>query len=277
MVTTNQLIFENLFGHKKSGQILIKFPNADTGSLEAVLKTAPDEAQVGIGSKPNLANPTRSEMRGFLLSEPRIDLKNNWKQLFSTDNAFTTATQVVSGISPATWAGLSAVVWAGSEPLTMSLDIMLVSFNKNSKIESQVKKLMSLGSLGSTSLESTTIHGGYKPDFLHNDEKAFDLAKNGNIVSSGILATTSSMLNISTSSATAVGTIELYLNGGKRIKNLLLDSISYTSSNILVPDGNPMWIKLSVGLRTFRMPYAHEIQEIFESLQASPTEKRLRR
>ncbi len=218
-------LLKTLYNNHRSGTIRISVPRSD-------------------------GTDTVDFIEALLLNDIKLELKNNWKTLLPQGQSLSAASQVFTAFeNVASWVGLSQVVWTGSEPLTIPVEFMLVSYNEDSKITDRVKSIFTLACpTNATSGIGAIIHGGYKPDYLSLDGNTTeDLLKNY------------TPKDGTSQNSEYRGTVTLEIGNKLMVTDLLLEDMEYNPSTVEVADGNPLYIKVKASFRTYRTMYANEI------------------
>ena len=194
---------------------------------------------------------------GILASDPRIAVQNQWGNILPGTDDLNTVLSALGSQNLFSWVSASAAAWKSCDPISVSLDFYLISYNKNSRIKSQVSSLMSLAGLTPGNQDGTfsgetmvKVHGGYKLDILDSNQAV----NKDNILS---------YITPLSSKGKRKGTISISIGDQIHVNNLLLQECYAEPSTVQVDEGVPLYIKVSTVLRMYRAPLVSDIVGIF--------------
>ena len=224
-------IISKLINQGRSGIITFNLPNSDVSSKSSFDGT----------------------ICGILIGDPTISYANKWQTVLPNVDALTLASNIFSGWNGiATFIASTQAAWMGAEPLRLSVNFYLFTFNEKDDIDNDLlkfKKLQAPTAItrgGKVDTWSVTAHGGYKPSILEKKDAQ------DNIISIG---------DNDTSDSTK-GNISITI-GNCTITDLLLETVQEERSSVLTQNGNHLYLKVSANFRSRRVMYSDEIQKMF--------------
>ncbi len=118
-------------------------------------------------------------LSGILISEPTFAGGNKWGTILGDITSDLNDLQSLWGAENMfSWIGASVQCWKGTDPLKFSADFFVVNYSPNLGLESKIKNLFALTSMGegqfaggSTNIQ---VHGGYRPDVLADNNDQFN-------------------------------------------------------------------------------------------------------
>lgn len=219
-----------------------------------------DEGRVSPSSV-NIKFPTRSNrarkyLTGLLISEPTISSQNKWGPIL---NDITNIQDVASLLGSAhmwSWIGASVMCWKGTDPVKTTVEFYLINYKRNLGLEEKLRDLNYLTSLYDEGHNAAVIvHGGYKARVLETNKSFFNngLPKRDKGVSSedylsGALEDYSLSKGDENWTNMEEGTIAVQFGNKLALKNMLLGRLNVTPSVVEVPDGKPLYYRVSMDL-----------------------------
>jgi hypothetical protein len=185
-------------------------------------------------------------LEGWLIENPSFKLGNNWQSVLPNLEALTKGSQIIDiNNFVLSFIQNAQSAWTGIEALTIGLNFYLFSNNKESQIRSKFLDLARLASVetGGTTSFLSYVHGGYKPDAFGDRTGSWI---NNNIVSSN-----------------QTGLITITIGNSFYLQGMLLVDLTQEFSVLEVPDGNPLYIKVSANFKSYRPLEYTELQTIF--------------
>ena len=230
------LILNQIFTNSKSGIVQITLPKPSGTSRNST---------------------TATTIKGFLLNDPTIRVRNQWGSILPDDGSLNELIQMTGQQNLFSWVAASSAAWKASDPISVGLDFYLLSINKNSNIKSQAGSLMSLAALqtsgeGSSGLAddvAVNVHGGYRVDLLEGNK---DIGINALLTNA-----------FSSLSGDKEGTLKIKIGDQVILKNMLLEECSAEHSSVQVAEGIPLYIKISATFRMFRAPLVADLESIY--------------
>lgn len=210
-----------------SGMVTFDLPSPDGGAIVSVSGCLSESPSLKFGTnwQPLL---------------PGLDQLARASQIFNGAGALlgsTNANAMTSGPDIISWIKGSQAGWTGSAPLEVSLSFYLFSIDSSSNIREKAVNFVKLAVPHYVSEASISVHGGYTPDFITADDGR-------------------GYINMSSRKGLVTVKIGRQLN----LSQMLIQDVTPEYSSIEVPDGNPLYIRMTVGLRSYRVLYAHEIE-----------------
>lgn len=235
------LVLNQIFSNSKSGIITLTLPVAGEADRE---ETAGHHT-----------------IKGFLVSDPTIQLRNQWGSIMPDMSDLNNWLMVAGQQNLYSWVSASAAAWKSCDPFTISLDFYLLSLNKKSHVKADAGTLLSLAAMSTGSGEGAfslqegqvQVHGGYKMDLWTGNEEL----NASNIA--GYLESAASRLAKGNTSVTQPGTITINIGDQMTLRNMLLDEVKAEHSAVQVEYGVPLYIKISATFRLYRAPLVSDI------------------
>lgn len=198
---------------------------------------------------PTRATRTRQYLTGLLVSEPTISSQNKWGPIL---NDITNIQDVASLLGSAhmwSWIGASVMCWKGTDPVKTTVEFYLINYKRNLGLEEKLKDLNYLTSLYDEGHNAAVIvHGGYKARVLETNKSFFN---NGNSstdnadILGGIEYSRDEDIKWTNMEE---GTIAVQFGNKLALKNMLLGRLNVTPSVVEVPDGKPLYYRVSMDL-----------------------------
>ena len=239
--------------------------------------------KIEIALPPVSGNGAGNLISGFLADELTLEMGNTWGSIIPSGESLRQVAQTIGMNDVFTWIQASAVAWKGTQPLTFTIDVYLVTLfrNQSPSILSCAKEIMKMSALytDNDDIATAKIHGGYSVDYatanyyigsggsiatlLADSKKTqqFDPDKANKAFSGFQKDVASPMLT-----GTQQGTITLYINDTMKIENLLLERTTITHSKAYVDEITPLYVKLGLSFRTFRSPTVKDIENLYKSV-----------
>lgn len=205
---------------------------------------------------------TREYLTGLLISEPTISSQNKWGPILSDITNIQDVASLLGSEHMWSWIGASVMCWKGTEPVKTTVEFYLINYKKNLKIEEKLKDLNYLTSLYDEGKNiSVRVHGGYKARVLETN-RAFFNNGSSDFSSSGILQ------NIQYSREDVnmeEGTIAIQFGNKMVLKNMLIGRLNITPSIVEVPDGKPLYYRVSMDLTGSRPLLSTDVDNMYNS------------
>lgn len=198
-----------------------------------------------------IALPSGAKIKAILTEDPTYSVQNNWGPILPGIQTLSDISQMADSTNIIAFINASSAGWKGTEPLTISVQFILLNYKRGLNIKKQIKELAKMAALeqatnGGGAL--VQVHGGYSNKFFADNKTLFiDAdANNGN----------------SSLASTTTGLITVTIGNQLRIKNLLLADLQVTHSATQVASGEPLFIKAEASFRTYRAPLTSDIDSL---------------
>ena len=210
--------------------------------IENILtETSPSTVEIMF---PDRVTSVYEHLKGLLTSEVSVNTGVKWGPILNDVTNLQDLASLLGQQSMWTWIGASTMCWKGTDPLKTSIDFYLINYRPQLGIEETLKKLNYFTSLEQDGTATVYVHGGYMADVLTTNSSLFnnkirsasDLIK----LSGGELDTIG--MNLSP------GTLTVKLGNKFLLTKMLISSLDITPSIVEVPDGKPLYYRVSMSL-----------------------------
>ena len=246
----------------------------------------------GTSDSPSVARiilPDQSHFEALVSSDISVQLANKFGNLLPGVEMLSDIAQMVGSVNIPAWIGASVQGWRGTDPVKLNLELFLINYKPDLNYEEKIRKLVKLCTISKSGMNGVAghwteqVHGGYstkasafasnlqyfdrkesdywsKKDDWNNPERNFqDLTTMGQTIFSGVGG-----------KAGFPGTLTISIGNRFELRELLLTSISVTSSNVEVyspsagESPKPLYYKLSISVMTCRTALETDVDIMFK-------------
>ena len=221
-----------------------------------------------------LGADSRAVMTGLMVSEPTMSTSINWGPILNDVSNIQDISSLIGASQMWTWIGASAMCWKGTSPLSTSIEFYLINYKPNLMIESelaQLNRLTSLIRLHGNEKVAVQVHGGYTAPVLQSNSDYFNNNSNSEKLKKGFKANQKSIMD---NIANAIfepnsqidmekGTLTLTFGRKMRISHMLIKRLDVTPSIVEVPDGKPLYYRVTMQLTGSRPLISTDVAEMY--------------
>lgn len=219
---------------------------------------------------------TWDTMTGLLVSEPTMSTAINWGPILNDLSNIQDISSLIGASQMWTWIGASAMCWKGTSPLKTSVEFFLINYKPGLGLENQLRFLNYLTCLqrkkGDEKI-AVQVHGGYtapvlqsNQDFMNNnvsDKKKFIEEAEGSLASWGKSVIENYVFKPNSKIDMETGTIRIRFGRKMTISHLLIQKLDVTPSIVEVPDGKPLYYRVSMSLTGSRPLLQGDVDEMY--------------
>lgn len=236
-----------------------------------------DESKVSPSSV-NIKFPARSTrarkyLTGLLVSEPTVSSQNKWGPILNDITNIQDVASLLGSEHMWSWIGASVMCWKGTDPIKTTVEFYLINYKKNLGLEEKLKDLTYLTSLYDEGNEiAVIVHGGYKARVLETNRTHFNNGlpkRDGGMTSKDYLEGALEDYRLTRSDENwqnmEEGTIAVQFGNKLVLKNMLLGRLNVTPSLVEVPDGKPLYYRVSMDLTGSRPLLSTDVDNMYNS------------
>ena len=187
-------------------------------------------------------------LQGLLSSEVTVSSQIKWGSILNDVSNLQAVASLLGRQKMWSWIGASTMCWYGTEPIKTGFEFYLINYRRGLKLEEKLTKLNYLTSLIKAGDASVYVHGGYAPPVLETNNSIFDNGKRKNISKATLTETILEPFNSSELYEYNQGTVSIIVGNKIKLSKMLVQRLDVTPSVIEVPDGLPLYYKVSVSL-----------------------------
>ena len=217
---------------------------------------SPSSVRITMPNYDATSNVERINLVGLMTGDVSFSAQNNWGTVISDLSNLQDLASLAGSKNMFAWINASTMCWKGTQPLSIGVDFYLINYKRGLNLESQLKILVKLASLSSSTSDFGSeflaqVHGGYAPDiFQSNKEGFFTIGKISSAQNLSNSIDTSTFYDSGNITGNARGALQLEFGHKSKIRNLLLSKINVTESLIEVADQNggnqkPLYYKVN--------------------------------
>jgi hypothetical protein len=216
---------------------------------------------------------TREYLTGLLISEPTISSQNKWGPILSDITNIQDVASLLGSEHMWSWIGASVMCWKGTDPVKTTVEFYLINYKKNLRIEEKLKDLNYLTSLYDEGKNiSVGVHGGYKARVLETNRTHFNNGlpkREGKMTSREYLERALGDYKLTRGDESwqnmEEGTIAIQFGNKMVLRNMLIGRLNVTPSIVEVPDGKPLYYRVSMDLTGSRPLLSTDVDDMYNS------------
>lgn len=245
-------IFDLLLGEGAPSSILIDYPIASESE---------DKDKRG-------REGSRGLLQGLLVSEPTLSTGVKWGPILNDVTNLQDVASLLGSEHMWSWIGASVMCWKGTTPLTTSIEFYLINYKRGLGLEQSLKELNYLTALKKVGEATVAVHGGYAARVLSTNTELFNNGKlkksNKGSEKSGLLGEfLNQFKSLAEDPDMEEGTLRIYLGKKIKLRNMLLNKLDITPSIVEVPDGKPLYYRVSMSLTGSRPLLSTDVDEMY--------------
>lgn len=213
-----------------------------------------------------------SSLTGLLVSEPTMSSSINWGPILNDLSNIQDVASLIGSSQMWSWIGASAMCWKGTSPLKTSIEFYLINYKPGLKLEEKLKQLNYLTSL--TRVDDAKIavqvHGGYKAPVLQANSDYFnnntsDLRRARTTIRGWMEGIGQDILGFKSNKDINMeeGTITIKFGRKMSINHMLIQKLDVTPSVVEVPDGKPLYYRVSMSLTGSRPLLSVDVDDMY--------------
>lgn len=221
---------------------------------------------------------SRFTLNGLLVSEPTLSSQNKWGPILNDITNIQDVASLLGSQHMWSWIGASVMCWKGTDPIRTNVEFYLINYKRNLNLDKKLEDLNALTSLSDIGKNvAVEVHGGYAARVLETNKTHFNngLPKRSNEMTSKQYLETALdnyTLNNNDSDPNWVnmeeGTIEIQFGNKMSLSNMLLGRLDVTPSLVEVPDGKPLYYRVSMSLTGSRPLLSTDVSKMYQKLRA---------
>lgn len=210
----------------------------------------------------------RSTIQGLLVNEPTLSSSVKWGPILNDLTNIQDVASLLGSPHMWSWIGASVMCWKGTAPLTTSIDFYLINYKRGLGLEQSLKELNYLTSLTQAGNVAIQVHGGYSAKVLEINKTIFNngrprKVKRGEDVPTKIAEDLKDFRAYAEDKRMEEGTLRIQLGDKIKLRNMLLNRLDITPSIVEVPDGKPLYYKISMSLTGSRPLLSTDIDNMY--------------
>ena len=215
------------------------------------------------------------QIQGLLVNEVTISSQIKWGSILSDVSNLQDVASLLGSPKMWTWIGASTMCWKGTEPLKTSFEFYLINYKRGLKLEEKLKDLNLLaalmedpGSSGRWWEQTVAVHGGYGAHVLDSTNQFLTNGNTKKDRKKGEYNIPADYASIAQGDLES-GTLRIRLGNKLRITNMLLHRLDVTPSIIELPDGLPLYYRVSLSVTGAQPLLGRQVEEMY------PTTRRI--
>ena len=224
---------------------------------------------------PVIGQETRNTLTGLLVSEPTVSSGINWGPILNDLSNIQDISSLIGASQMWSWIGASVMCWKGTSPLKTSIEFYLINYKPNLGLEGSLKELNYLTSLSRRNGDekiAVQVHGGYTAPVLQSNTDMFNnnttdvkaLRKAFKRDREGIMEKIGNAVFQSNKDINMeLGTIEITFGRKMSISHMLIQRLDVTPSIVEVPDGKPLYYRVSMSLTGSRPLLSTDVDRMY--------------
>ena len=209
---------------------------------------------------------TRNSINGLLISEPTMSSGNTWGPILNDVSNIQDIASLIGSPQMWSWIGASVMCWKGTSPLKTSIEFYLINYKPNLGLEQKLKELNYLTSLYDVNREvAVQVHGGYSAKVLEKNRSFFDneVKRDKGESNSNFITRQLERFNSDDLINMEEGTITIEFGRKLFIRNMLIQRLDVTPSIVEVPDGKPLYYRVSMSLTGSRPLLSTDVDRMY--------------
>ena len=186
-------------------------------------------------------------IQGLLTSDVTVSSQVKWGSILNDVSNLQAVASLLGQQKMWTWIGASTMCWYGTEPIKTGFEFYLINYKRNLGLEDKLTKLNYLTSLFKAGAASVYVHGGYSANVLESNATVFSNAISSIAEDKGA-AVKRNFEELKHFGDTDVGTISILVGNKIKLSRMLIQRLDVTPSVVEVPDGLPLYYRVSVSL-----------------------------
>lgn len=217
------------------------------------------------------SNDSNDRITGLLISEPTMSTSINWGPIINDLSNIQDISSLIGASQMWTWIGASAMCWKGTAPLTTSIEFYLINYKRGLYLEEKLKNLNLLTSLTRKNGDekiAVQVHGGYTAPVLQSNTDYFNNNMEKESIVSGLeqfgkdyIYNSNKNLNM------AKGTLTITFGRKMKITHMLVKRLDVTPSVVEVPDGKPLYYRVSMSLTGSRPLLSVDVENMYKGVK----------
>ena len=201
------------------------------------------------------ASRSYTSIQGLLTNEVTLSSQIKWGSILNDVSSLQAVASLLGSARMWSWIGASTMCWYGTEPIKTNFDFYLINYKRGLNLEKKLTALNTLTSLYKAGNASVYVHGGYAPQVLVSNNTVFnngipergEKEPNASFLDNvlGKFEGTFSQLGQSDMSE---GTVSIRIGNKIKLSQMLVSRLDVTPSIVEVPDGLPLYYKVSLSL-----------------------------
>ena len=216
-----------------------------------------------------------TSIQGLLTNEVTLSSQVKWGSILNDVSNLQAVASLLGSARMWSWIGASTMCWYGTEPIKTNFDFYLINYKRGLNLEKKLTALNMLTSLFQAGNASVYVHGGYAPQVLVTNNMVFN---------NGVPAKTeeqesgqSSFLddlfgNVEGALGVwadvgqqdlSAGTITVLIGNKIKLSQMLVSRLDITPSIVEVPDGLPLYYKVSMSLTGAKPLLSTQVENMY--------------
>ena len=187
-------------------------------------------------------------IQGLLTSEVTLSSQIKWGSILNDVSNLQAVASLLGQQKMWSWIGASTMCWYGTEPIKTGFDFYLINYKRGLGLEDKLTKLNYLTSLLKAGNASVYVHGGYAPPVLETNNSAFDNGEQSSVSKATLVEKILEPFNSQDLYDYSQGTVSIIIGNKIKLSKMLVQRLDVTPSVVEVPDGLPLYYKVSVSL-----------------------------
>lgn len=213
-----------------------------------------------------------SSLTGLLVSEPTLSSANKWGPILSDVSNLQDIASLLGSSNVWSWIGASVMCWKGTDSLKTNVEFYLINYKRNLGLEQKLKELNYLTSLFQDGEIAVKVHGGYQPQVLADNPSQFQNPPGGDKKGVSQDAEEEYGRNLKDYATywkdnrdnVDRGTVTVSFGNKITISRMLVSRLDVTPSIVEVPDGKPLYYRVSVGLIGAKPLLSTEVDKMYK-------------
>lgn len=238
-------------------------------NTENLDKLPPSAVKIFFPVLSNSDSPVRSyeSIQGLLTSEVTVSSQVKWGTILNDVSNLQAVASLLGSAKMWTWIGASTMCWQGTEPIKTSFEFYLINYKRGMKLEEKLRNLNTLTALIKAGNASVFIHGGYTPPVLSTNASVFNNGEGEELSTGGILDKLDKMFGLSDIGRKNrdKGTISVLVGNKLMLSRMLVQRLDVTPSLVEVPDGLPLYYRVSMSLTGNQPLLSTQVEEMYRN------------
>lgn len=215
---------------------------------------------------------TRSyeSLQGLLTNDVTVSSQVKWGTILNDVSNLQAVASLLGSSRMWSWIGASTMCWYGTEPIKTSFEFYLINYKRGMKLEKKLSDLNSLAALYRAGNASVFVHGGYAPQVLVTNNTVFNNGVpsrteqdvDNNSFLDKVLGGFSSLGQADMDG----GTINILIGNKLKLSQMLVSRLDVTPSTVEVPDGLPLYYKVSMSLTGARPLLSTQVDDMYRKM-----------
>lgn len=187
-------------------------------------------------------------LQGLLTSDVAFSSQIKWGSILNDVSNLQAVASLLGQQKMWTWIGASTMCWYGTEPIKTGFEFYLINYRRNLGLEDKLTKFNYLTSLFKAGAASVYVHGGYAPPVLEPNSKVFDNGEKSGTSKASLIEEFLKPFDKQELYDYNEGTVSIRVGNKIKLSKMLVQRLDVTPSIVEVPDGLPLYYKVSVSL-----------------------------